>query len=130
MSDLSIIQLFDTIIKNKILLKNLIFIDLSFNKLGFAGTTLICQYLSEYDCNLEHFNLEANNLGNNNSRKIVTSIYQNLELKIKYLNLGQNLLNDEIASDLTVLINKCIYLNVLILYQNQFTNQGAGLMMS
>ena len=130
LSDLSIIQLFNTIIKNNILLKQLNFIDLSFNKLGFAGTTIICQYISEYDCNLEHFNLEANNLGNNNSRKIVVSIYQYLELKIKYLNLGQNILNDEISSDLTFLINKCHYLNVLILYQNQFTNQGAGLMMS
>ena len=130
LSDFSIIQLFNTIIKNNILLKRLVLIDLSYNKLGFAGTEIICKYIAEYDCNLEHFNLEANNLGNNNSRKIVTSIYQYLEIKIKYLNLGQNILNDEIASDLTTLINKCRYLNVLILYQNQFTNQGAGLMMS
>ena len=130
LSDISIIQLFNSIIKNNILLKQLTFIDLSFNKLGFAGTTIICQYMSEYDCNLEHFNLEANNLGNNNARKIVTSIYQNLEIKIKYINLGQNILNDEISSDITILISKCHYLNVLILYQNHFTNQGAGLMMS
>ena len=130
LSDISITQLFNSIIKNNILLKQLTFIDLSFNKLGFAGTTIICQYMSEYDCNLEHFNLEANNLGNNNARKIVTSIYQNLEIKIKYINLGQNILNDEISSDITILISKCHYLNVLILYQNHFTNQGAGLMMS
>ena len=130
LSDLSIIQLFSAIMKNNILLKQLNFIDLSFNKLGFAGTTIICQYISEYDCGLEHLNLEANTLGNNNSRKIITSIYEYLDLKIKYLNLGQNILNDEISTDLTLLINKCHYLNVLILFQNQFTNQGAGLMMS
>ena len=130
LSDLSIIQLFNTIMKNNHLLKQLVFIDLSFNKLGFAGTAIICQYISEYDCSLEHFNLEANNLGNNNSKKIVNAICQYLDIKIKYLNLGQNLLNDEIASDLAILVNKCHYLNVLILYQNQFTNQGAGLMMS
>ena len=130
LSDLSIIQLFNTIMKNSILLKQLNFIDLSFNKLSFAGTAIICQYISEYNCNLEHFNLESNNLGNNNSKKIVNAIHQNLDIKIKYINLGQNILNDEIAPDLTMLINKCHYLNVLILYQNQFTNQGAGLMMS
>ena len=130
LSDLSIIQLFNTILKNSILLKQLNFIDLSFNKLSFAGTTIICQYILDYNCTLEHFNLESNNLGNNNSRKIVNAIQQNLDIKIKYLNLGQNILNDEIAPDLALLINKCHYLNVLILYQNQFMNQGAGLMMS
>jgi hypothetical protein len=63
LSDLSIIQLFNTILKNNILLKQLNFIDLSFNKLSFAGTEIICQYLLDYNCNLEHFNLESNNLG-------------------------------------------------------------------
>ena len=48
LSDISIIQLFNSIIKNNILLKQLTFIDLSFNKLGFAGTTIICQYMSEF----------------------------------------------------------------------------------
>ena len=130
LSDLSIIQLFNTILKNNILLKQLNFIDLSFNKLSFAGTEIICQYLLDYNCNLEHFNLESNNLGNNNSKKIINAIHQNLDIKIKYINLGQNILNDEIAPDVALLINKCHYLNVLILYQNQFMNQGAGLIMS
>ena len=130
LSDISIIPLFNTIIQNHTLLKQLTNIDLSFNKLSFAGTALICQYIEQYDCNLEHLNLEKNNLGNNNSRQIIKSVYDNLEIKIKYLNLAQNILNDEISTDLTILINKCRYLNVLILYQNQFTNQGAGLMMS
>ena len=130
LSDLSIIQLFNTILKNNILLKQLNFIDLSFNKLSFAGTEIICQYLLDYNCNLEHFNLESNNLGNNNSKKIINAIHQNLDIKIKYINLGQNILNDEIAPEIALLINKCHYLNVLILYQNQFMNQGAGLIMS
>ena len=34
LSDFSFIQLFDTIIKNNILLKNLVLIDLSYNKLS------------------------------------------------------------------------------------------------
>ena len=130
LSDISIIPLINTVIHNHFLLKQLTNIDLSFNKLSFAGTTLICQYMSEYDCNLEHLNLEKNNLGNNNTKKIIKAVYEYLEIKIKYLNFAQNLLNDEISTDLTILLNKCIYLNVLILYQNQFTNQGAGLMMS
>ena len=130
LSDISIIPLFKTIIKNKILLKQLVFIDLSYNRISIAATELICKYIMEYNCCLEHLNLESNNLGNNNARKIINSISTNLDTRIKYLNLGQNLLDDEISNELTTLIRKCEYLAVLVLYQNQFGNQGAGLMMS
>ena len=51
-------------------------------------------------------------------------------LKIRYLNLGQNMLDDDISAELTILIQKSEYLTVLILYQNQFRNYGAGLIMS
>ena len=130
LSDFSIIPLFNTIIKNAALLKQIVFIDLSYNKLGIAGTEIICQYMAEYNCGLEHINLEGNNLGNNNAKKIIVAIYENLDSKIRYLNLGQNMLDDDISAELTILIQKSEYLTVLILYQNQFRNQGAGLMMS
>ena len=130
LSDTSIIPLFNTITKNRTLLKQIILIDLSYNKIGIAATELMCQYISEYNCSLEHLNLESNNLGNNNASKIINTITNNLEAKIKYLNFGQNNLDDEISNELTLLIQKCEYLTVLILYQNQFRNQGAGLMMS
>ena len=127
---MSIIQLFNTILKNSILLKQLNFIDLSFNKLSFAGTKIICQYILDYNCNLEHLNLESNNLGNNNTKKIISTIHQNLDIKKKYINLGQNLLNNEISAEIALLINKYHYLNILILYQNQLMNQGGKLIMA
>ena len=130
LSDISIIPLFQTIIKNPVLLKQIILIDLSYNKISIAATELICQYMSEYNCSLEHLNLESNNLGNINGKKIINAISNNLDSKIRYLNLGQNNLDDDVSTDLTILIQKSEYLTVLILYQNQFRNQGAGLMMS
>ena len=130
LSDISVIQLFKTITNNSILLKQIILIDLSYNKIGIAATELMCQYMSEYDCSLEHLNLESNNLGNTNTRKIINTITNNLDAKIRYLNFGQNQLDDDISNELTLLIQKCEYLTVLILYQNQFRNQGAGLMMT
>ena len=130
LSDISIIPLFKTLINNSFLLKQIVLIDLSYNKIGIAATELICQYILEYNCCLEHLNLESNNLGNNNARKIINAISNNLDSKIKYLNLGQNILDDEVSNELTTLIRKSEYLVVLVLYQNQFGNQGAGLMMS
>jgi hypothetical protein len=50
LSDISIIPLFKTIIKNKILLKQLVFIDLSYNRISIAATELICKYIMEYNC--------------------------------------------------------------------------------
>ena len=130
LSDISIIPLFQTIIKNNMLLKQLVLIDLSYNRIAIAATELICKYIIDYNCCLEHLNLESNNLGNNNARKIINSISTNLETRMKYLNLAQNLLDDEVSNELATLIRKCENLQVLILYQNQFANQGAGLMMA
>ena len=130
LSDMSLIPLIQTIIKNDNLLKKLVEINLSYNKIGIAATELICKYMTEYDCNLEILNLESNALGNNNGRKIIEAIPKNLNNKIKYLNLAKNILDDDISKELSVLIKKCEILNVLILYQNQFSNIGAGLLMS
>ena len=130
LSDISIIPLFKTIIKNSPLLKQIKLIDLSYNKIGIAATELMCQYILEIDCNLEHLNLESNNLGNNNAKKIINAIHTNLDTKIKYLNLGQNVIDDEVALELSTLVHKSELLQVLILYQNQLGNQGGGLIMS
>ena len=97
LSDISVIPLFQTIINNPVLLKQITLIDLSYNKIGIAATELMCKYMSEYNCNLEHLNLESNNLGNNNAKKIINTISNNLDSKIRYLNLGQNTLDDDIS---------------------------------
>ena len=130
LSDMSLIPLIQTIIKNNNLLKRLVEINLSYNKIGIAATELLCKYMTEYDCNLEILNLESNALGNNNGRKIIEAISKNLNNKIKYLNLAKNILDDDVSKELSILIKKCDILNVLILYQNQFSNIGAGLLMS
>ena len=83
--------------------------------------------MPEYNYSLVPINLEENNLGNNNAKKIIVAIYDNFDSKIRYLNLGQNNLDDDVSTDLAILIQKSEYLTVLILYQNQFRNQGAWL---
>ena len=130
LSDLSLIPLINTIIKNNKLLTKLIEINLSYNKIGIAATELLCKYMLEFDCSLEILNLESNGLGNNNAKKIIETIPKNLNNKIRYLNLAKNILDDDVSNELSFLIKKCELLNVLILYQNQFTNLGAGLLMS
>ena len=130
LSDMGLIPLIQTIINNSNLLKKLVEINLSYNKIGIAATELLCKYMLEYDCNLEILNLESNALGNNNGRKIIEAIPKNLNNKLKYLNLAKNILDDDTSKELSILIKKCEVLNVLILYQNQFSNIGAGLLMS
>ena len=130
LSDMSIIPLMTTILKNTALLKRLVQFDLSFNRVGIAATELISQFISNVDCNVEYFNIEGNNLGNTNARKIIESISGNLGDKLRYLNLAQNDLDDDVSLELSTLIKNAEYLNVLILYQNQFKNKGAGNIMS
>ena len=130
LSDMSLIPLMQTILDNNNLLEKLLEINLSYNKIGIGAIELLVRYILEHNCNLENLNLESNSIGVTNTKKIVEAISTNLKHEIKYLNLSKNLLNDDIANDLSILINNCDSLNVLILYQNQFTNQGAGILMS
>ena len=130
LSDMSLIPLIQTIIKNQNLLRKLTEINLSYNKIGIAATELLCKYMLEYDCSLEVLNLESNGLGINNGKKIIEAIPKYLNNKIRYLNLAKNTLDDDVSTELSLLIKRCELLNVLILYQNQFTNLGAGLLMS
>ena len=130
LTDASIVPLLTTIENNTLQLKRLIQLDLSYNKIGKEGTKSISSYLNHSDCNIEYLNLEANSLGNENSRAIIDSIINNLFSKIRYVNLGQNNLSDDIATNISNLVSSCEYLNVLLLYQNHLRNFGAGLIMS
>ena len=130
LSDISFIPLFNTIITNKILLGKLVSLNISYNKMGFTGAEILNKYLNDPLCSLETLNLEGLNLGNTNMRNIINAITNSIYAKLKYLNIGQNNIGDDIAQNLSTLINKCYNLDVLILYQNQFNNYGAGLIMS
>ena len=130
LTDFGIIPLLKGIIKNRAMLSKLKLLNLSYNKIGIAASELLCQIFSDFQCVIEHINLESNHLCNNNIKKITNAITLNLYTKLKYLNFAQNDLDDNVSLDLTQLISKCDLLTVLILYQNQFRNQGAGMMMS
>ena len=130
LSDMSLIPLFQTIIENNYLLDKLLEINLSYNKIGIAAIELLVKYISNYNCVLQNLNMENNLLGDVNTKKIIEAISNNLMNEMKYLNLSKNLLDDEVAIDLSILIKKCIKLNVLILYQNQLSNEGGGIIMS
>ena len=130
LSDIGIIPLLKGILNNKKMISKLKLLDLSFNRIGIAATELLCQLISDVDCILEYINLESNHLCNNNIRKISQAITNNLSSRLKYLNIAQNDLDDNVSLDISKLISKSENLTVLILYQNQFRNQGAGMMMS
>ena len=130
LSDISFIPLFTTIINNKSLMSKLVSLNISYNKMGFTGAEILRKFLNDVDCTIETLNLEGLYLGNSNMRNILNAITNSLTTKLKYLNIGQNSIGDDISQNLSTLVNKCINLDVLILYQNQFRNYGAGLIMS
>ena len=74
--------------------------------------------------------MESNSLGVINTKKIIEAISNNLKQGMKYLNLSKNLLNDDVSKELSILVKNCEKLSVLILYQNQFSNKGGGIIMS
>ena len=130
LTDIGTIPLLKGILNNRAMIKKLKHLNLSFNKIGIAATELLCKIIVDFECILEHIDLESNHLCNNNIKKIANAITLNLYTKLRYLNLAQNDLDDDVSLDLTQLISKCDLLTVLNLYQNQFRNQGAGMMMS
>ncbi len=130
LSDISFIPLFTTIINNKSLMGKLVSLNISYNKMGFTGAEILRKFLNDVDCTIETLNLEGLYLENSNMRNILNAITNSLTTKLKYLNIGQNSIGDDISQNLSTLVNKCINLDVLILYQNQFRNYGAGLIMS
>ena len=130
LSEISLIPLMKTILNNNSLLEKLLEINLSYNKIGFTTIELLVKFISEYNCSLENLNMEGNNLGVVNAKKIIEAISNNLKLSMRYLNLSKNILDDEVSNELSILIKNCVNLNVLILYQNQFSNKGGGILMS
>lgn len=118
--------LINSISENHELLKKMSVLDLSYNKLGSQGIKHIISLVKNDGCELTHLNLEANCLGNVLIQKLTTEINNNLALKMKYINFGQNNLNDDIALTLANMVDNCKMLEVLILYWNQFKNYGAA----
>ena len=129
LSDLSLIPLLKTILNNNNLLEKLLEINLSYNKIGVGSVELLVKYMLDYSCFLQNLNMENNSLGNINAIKIMEAISKNLKHEFKYLNLAKNLLDDDIADGLANLIKNCDKLKVLILYQNQLSNKGGGILM-
>ena len=130
LTDASVIPLLTSIESNSLLIKRLINFDVSYNKISNAGANALKNYISNADCSLEYLNIEGNNLCNDNMGMIIDSIVANLFSKLRYLNIAQNNIGDQIAVNVAALVKACEYLNVLILFQNKFKNYGAGLIMS
>ena len=129
LSDLSLIPLLKTVLNNNILLEKLLEINLSYNKIGNGSVELLAKYISNYNCFLQNLNMENSLLGVINGKKIIEAISGNLRHELKYLNLAKNLLDDNVANELGILIKNCENLRVFILYQNQFSNKGGGILM-
>lgn len=105
-------------------------LDLSFNKITRDGIFSLCDYISTKDSELNYLNLESNCLENDNIIKICNAITKNLSKKIRYLNFGNNNLNDDSAYVISNLVENCEFLQALILHSNQFKNYGASLIVS
>ena len=112
--------------ENSNLIKKISVLDLSFNKLGREAIKELTNLINNFGCELTHINLEANALGNLLVSSLAHEITVNISDRIKYINLGQNNLNDEVALVLANMVENCICLEVLILYWNQFKNFGAS----
>jgi len=78
---------------------------------------------------LSEINLEANCIGDTKIIKICESISKSLIDKIRYLNLGQNLISDKSCANIASLVRDCLNLEVLIVYENHIRNFGAALIM-
>ncbi len=125
-----ITPLLSSINDNNNLSKKISVLDLSFNKLGRQGILTLIELIQNSNCELSHLNLEANCLGNQLISMLLDEIIRNLPDKIKYLNLGQNNINDDICLVLANLVDQCCFLQVLILYWNQLKNYGASQIIS
>jgi hypothetical protein len=121
-----ITPLLSSISDNYNLIKRVSVLDLSFNRLGRLGVNSLIELIDNTSCELTHLNLEANCLGNPLITLLVNEIVKNLSEKIKYLNFGQNNINDDICLCLANMVEQCESLQVLILYWNQLKNYGAA----
>ena len=122
--------LLNIIWNNPSLSKKIITLDLSYNKLGNNSIDMLNNLIRSDSSDLESLNLEANCLGNKLIGPLLTNISDHLSYKIKYLNIGQNNLEDDISINIVNLLEKCEFLQVLILYWNQIRNRGASLIVN
>ena len=130
LTDIGITNLLNSLISNSKLISNLILLDISYNKLGESAIFSLGNFLNDYNCNLEHLNIEGNLFGN---KLINILIKKMLNAKcdfITYINFGKNNINDDCSLNLALLVKKYIFLKVLILYQNNFKNYGMSIIMS
>jgi hypothetical protein len=127
LSDYGAIPLFETFNLNSHLNKKIMILNLSYNKLGKESIMKLCEFIRSNECDLEHLNLEANALGNSLVRMIIDSLINNLFYKLRYINFGQNNIDDHVAPDIALLIERCENLQAVILYWNQIKGLAASL---
>ena len=115
---------------NKVLLKKIHTLDLSYNKLSANAVDCLCDLFDDQHSVLHVINLEANCIGDIKIIKICESIAKSLIDKVTYLNIGHNLVSDKACANIASLVHDCPNLEVLIVYWNHIKNFGASLIMT
>ena len=124
-------KMFSNIKQNENFIKNLFKLDVSNNNIGEKGIENIINFIEDKNCQLEHLNIEGNNLGDNNINKLCISISFFIKSKINYFNAGKNKITKNSSRGLLTLTEKCTELVVLILRNNQIDNAlGTKLMIN
>lgn len=115
---------------NKVLLKKMRTLNLSFNKLSANAVDTLCDLFDDQYSELQEINLEANAIGDTKIIKICETISKSLIDKVTNLNLGQNMITDKACTNIAALVRDCLNLEILIIYWNHIRNYGASLIMS
>ena len=124
-------KLFMNIKQNESFVRNIIKLNLSNNNIGESGIQKLSNFIEDKNCQLEHLNIEGNNLGDNNINYICDTIALYIRNKITYLNLGKNKITKNSEKGLLAITEKCSELVVLILRNNQINNSlGTKLMIN
>jgi Ran GTPase-activating protein (RanGAP) involved in mRNA processing and transport len=130
LSDKGAIPLFETFNLNSSLNRKIMILNLSYNKLGKDAIIKLCDFIKSNECVLEHINLEANSLGNELVIMVIDGIIDNLFGRLRYINFGQNNIDDRAAPALAQLVERGESLQAVILYWNQIRNYAASLIVS
>jgi hypothetical protein len=130
LTDKGAVPLFETFNLNANLNKKIMILNLSYNKLGHNAIVKLCDFIKSNECDLEHLNLEANSMGNELVIMVIDSLINNLFYKLRYINFGQNNIDDRAAPSIALLVERCENLQALILYWNQIRNYAASLIVS
>ena len=130
LTDIGITTLCNSLISNHTLSNKLIVLDISYNKLGTESINSLGKFLNDPYSVLQHLNIEGNLFGNRLIIDLIKIIAKSKSDIISYLNFGVNNINDDCSLEMALLVKLCVYLKVLILYQNNFKNFGMSLIMS